>query len=185
MNEQMRKQLNTYRRNLENKRIQGYIYSSILVFTIIVFDFVGIHSLIKITRRRMRTYSELSKLTTNLEIKSRNIDFLKTKLNESRFYLNMLNVAVPKEKKVEMYMVDLVNAAARNGLKQNRMQRRTTTDEYVELRATFQGPIFQVHPFIESIESIDRLSVIHKFSYILDDETAHVEASIRIYYLER
>ncbi len=185
MNEQMRKQLNTYRRNLENKRIQSIIFSFLLVFTILVFDLIGVYSLVNITRRRLLTLSELNELNESLEAKSKNIDTLKVKLNESRYYLNMLEVAVPKERKVEDYMVGLVNAAARNGLKQKRMQNLHTEDEYVDLRATFQGPPFQIHPFISSIEDIHRLSVVRKFTYSLEGDTAHMQIFLRAFYLER
>ncbi len=185
MNEQMRKQLNTYRRNLENKRLQSIIFSFLLVFTIIVFDLIGIYSLVKITRRRLLTLSELNELNAKLEMKSKNIDTLGVKLNESKFYLNMLEVAVPKERKIEDYMLGLVNAAAVNGLKQKKMQNQHTEDDYVELRATFQGPPFQIHPFIRSIEDINRLSVVRKFTYSLEGDTAHIQIFLRAFYLER
>ncbi len=185
MNEQMRKQLNTYRRNLENKRMQSIIFSSLLVLIIVVFDLFGIYSLVIITRRRLQTLSDLRKLNTELEIKSKNIDTLRVKLNESKYYLNMLEVAVPKEKNVEAYMVALVDAAAGNGLKQQKMQRQSTDDEYVELRANFQGPPFQIHPFIKSIEDIKRLSVVKKFTYELEGNTAHIQVYIRAFYLKR
>jgi len=185
MNEQMRKQLNTYKRNLENKRMQSIIFSFILVFIILTFDLIGIYSLVKITRRRLLTLSELNELNIKLETKSKNMDTLSAKLNESKFYLNMLEVAVPKDKKTEKYMIDLVDAAAGNGLKQKRMQTQNIDDEYIDLRANFQGPPFQIYPFIKSIEAIERLSVVRKFTFNLEGDTAHIQVSIRAFYLER
>jgi len=185
MNEQMRKQLSTYKRNLENKRIQGLIFSFLLVFTIIVFDLIGVYSLVKVTGRRLQTLSDLNELNADLETKSKNIDTLKAKLNESKFYLSMLEVAVPKERKIENYMMDLVGAAAGNGIKQKKMQTKHLEDEYVELRASFQGPPFQIYPFIQSIEAIDRLSVVKEFTYSLEGATAHIQVTLKAFYLER
>ena len=146
MNEQMRKQLNTYRRNLENKRLQSIIFSFLLVFTIIVFDLIGIYSLVKITRRRLLTLSELNELNAKLEMKSKNIDTLGVKLNESKFYLNMLEVAVPKERKIEDYMLGLVNAAAVNGLKQKKCRINILKMIMLSLEQPFKGRLFKFTP---------------------------------------
>ena len=181
----MRVQLSTYRRSLENKKVQNLIYSFALLYIILVLDVLGIYSLVRVTNRRLETYRNLSELNGDLKAKSGTIGQLKVKLDESKYYLSRLDVLVPKERMTEDYMIDMVDAAARNGLKQKGIKVTKTLDEYVEFRAIFQGPVFQIYPFIRSIESIDRLSSIREFDYSLDGETANLWASIRIYYLKR
>jgi hypothetical protein len=185
MNEQLTKQLSTYKRTLENRKVQSTIYTILILVTIFLFDLYGIYTLIKVTKNRHTTLQKLDKLNNDLEYKRDRTDILKKKLEESQLYLDMLENVVPKKPLVENYMVDLVGIAAKHGFKQERLQKRRTVDNYVEVRVFLKGQRDQFVPFIQSLEKTDRLSVINRLYYSLEEETVNVELAIKIYYLER
>ncbi len=185
MNEQLRKQLNTYRRSLENKRMQVSIYSVLLIIILLGYGLAGTYLLYKVTRKRIQTISEISRLVTDLHIKKYDMEEMKQKLSRSKSYIEKVNTAIPKEVMMEDFMVDLVNVAARNGFKQNRMNRRSAEGNRLELNVTFQGSDAQVHSLIDSIESLDRLTAVENLNLRTIEETATVSLVLSIYYLEK
>jgi Tfp pilus assembly protein PilO len=185
MNEQLRKQMSTYRRTLENRKIQSLIYSSLLLITIIVFDFAGVYSLYRISMQKYQTLTKLRKLVADLNQKSENTHLLKQKLDESKFYLDELEKAIPKTQRVEDYTAELVKVAASKGFKHRKMNIQHIEKEFVLLRAYFQGPSSQVGPLISAIESMERLASVQSFRYNVSGETAEMSMYIKIYYLER
>lgn len=185
MNEQLTKQLGDYRRSLEDKKIQSTIYTFFILITIFFFDAYGVYSLLKITKNKHETLQKLEKLNTDLVYKKDQIDMLKDKLEESQFYLDMLEKVVPKEPLVEDYMVDLVGTAAKHGYKQEKLQRRNVKDNYLELRVFLKGQEDQFVPLMESLEKRDRLAVIDRAYYDVIEDTVNLELVVHIYYLER
>lgn len=185
MNKKLRVQLNTYKRSLENRRVQSLIYSFFLVFILIVFDIIGLYSLYKITSRKLATYVDITKLNVDLNIKRIDSESLNSRLEESKLYLSRLDVAIPKEHQTEAFAVEIVEAAAKSGLKHRKFHRLTNTDEYVDVRITLQGPSSQIYPFIREVESMDRLTVVKSFDYVLDVDTAYLQVVIRVFYIER
>ena len=185
MNEQLKKQLNTYKRSLENKRMQVSIHTLLLVVIVVFYGFVGTYLLIKVTRERLTAMSDLTRLVVDLTIKKGNIEEMKQKLAKTEFYIERVNLAVPKETMLEDFMIDLVNVASRNGFKQKRLYRRSFDENTLELNVTLQGANAQVPSLIEAIESMDRLVTIERFSLRTIEETATVSLVLSIYYLEK
>jgi len=185
MNEKVTKQLGVYKRSLQNRKFQSNAYSILLVFTILFFDIFGLQSMIDITVRRFSTLKELNQLVVDLSYKEDSTSLLKRKLEDSQFYLSRLEEVVPLEANVEKYMVNLVQVAAKHGYRQNKLVKRDTKDNYVEMRASFQGSPNQMEPFIRSIEAQDRLLVIKSFYYSVVEDTVNLEVVIRIFYLDR
>jgi len=185
MNEKINKQLNAYKRSLENKKIQSNAYSFLLVFTILFFDLFALQSMVDITVRRFDIHESLNNLVDDLVYKNDSTELLKQKLSDSQHYLAMLENAVPTDQRAEDYMVDLVQTAAKHGYKQDRLSRRDGIDNYAQLRASFQGSPDQMEPFIRSAEAQDRLSVINSINYSVVENTVNLELGIRIFYLDR
>ena len=185
MNEKVTKHLGAYKRSVENKKFQSSAYSILLVFTILVFDIFGLQSMVDITVRRFDALKNLNQLVEDLSYKKDSTDLLKQKLKDSQYYLNILEEVVPLEPKVENYMVSLVQVAAKHGYKQSKLVKRDSRDDYVELRASFQGSPNQMGPFIRSLEAQDRLSVIKSFYYSIVENTVNLEVTVRIFYLYR
>jgi len=185
MNENVKKQLSSYKRSIENKQFQSSAYTIILIFTIIVFDIFGLQSLVDITVRRFDTLENMNKLIKDLEFKRDNTELLKQKLNDSKYYLNMLEESVPKERKVEKYMVSLVQVAAKHGYKQDKLVIRETRENYVEVRASFKGSTAQLEPFISAIEDQVRLLLVQSIHYSIVENTVDLQVVLRIFYLSR
>lgn len=185
MNKQLKNQLNTYKRTLENKRAQSFIYSFLLVFILVVLDIAGIYSLVRLTRRKLKTFSELSKITVDMEIKVKKFNELEEKLRDSKLYISELNKAIPKERQVDSFAVKEVELSARNGMKHKRLRRLNEEENYVDVRLTLQGASAQIHPFISDLESLDRLVVVKSFDYKQEEQTAYLEVEARLFYLRR
>lgn len=185
MNQQLKKQLNAYKRTLEDRKLQSSIYTALIILTVLFFDAFGIYSMVKITKRRYQTTQQLQKLNDSLTYKKDQIDLLKKKLKDSQVYLDMLEKAVPTTPLVEDYMVSLVRTGAKYGYKQDELIRRRMEDNYVKLRASFEGQKTQMPNFVKAVESLDRLAVIEDLHYTIVEDTVKLELVIDIYFMNR
>lgn len=185
MNQQLTKQLNTYKRTLEDRKLQSSIHTILIIITILFFDAFGIYSMVKITKRRHATVQDLQKLNESLVYKKDQTELLKKKLKDSQVYLDMLEAAVPTNPQIEDYMVKLVQIAAKYGYKQDELVRRKMEDSYVKVRASFEGQREQMPNFIEAVESLDRLSTIEDMHYVIIEDTVKLELVVNIYFMDR
>ena len=185
MNERFSRQVNTYRRSLEDKKIYTTLYAVLLVFALVVYGLLGIVPLVQVTRRKLTTLADLKTLNRNLEMKRDSLSDVKDKIDLARAYIYGLDEAVPVQPTVETYMVGLVGSAATTGFKQRSLYVQTFDDESLELSATFQGSALQLASMLQALEAAERLTVLERFNYTLREETANLDMVLKIYYLER
>ncbi len=185
MNDRLKKQLHTYKRSLENKKVYASLYTIVLLFTLVIYGFFGVYPLIRVTERKFNTLNELTDLNRRLLKKKANINDTKEALEKARFYTNELESAIPLRPEVEDFMVSLVGEAGSDGYRQRNFYIQDVLDGEVTLRAKLRGSAGQFTFLIADIETMDRLTKINSFRYSLREDTASVEVNLMIYFLER
>lgn len=183
MNEAIRNKISSYRREVEDQRVNSSIYSLILVVTVLVYGFFGIIPLYRVLVHKYSTYRELTALNKKLMDKKESIDAVKAKLAEAAFYIEELDKVVSPDTAIEDYMVALVNNAATTGFKQRSLVLQGEADSEINLRVNFQGSETQLTALIESLENMQRLTIIDSFNYSQREDTANVELALHVFYL--
>lgn len=185
MNDRLKKQLYTYKRRLEDKKIYTGVYTIILFLSIIIYGLFGLLPFYKVTREKMQTINNLKDLNSKLSLKVDDMIAMRDTLEKVKFYTQNLEGAITTSPKLEDYLVDLVTAAGGKGFSQKSFYKQGQKDGVTNLAVRFQGSSGQLLPFIKSVENIHRLTKITGINYNIREDIADVQLKLQIFYLER
>ena len=183
MNEEVRKKISTYRRSLEDTKVSTAVYSFLFVVAFIIYGILGAYPLSKVLVRKYNTIKDLRELNGKLDEKNNYLLRMQTQLLSANPYLQGLEKIITPKPAIQNYMVQLVEAAAKSGFKQRSMIIQSMQNGQAALRVSFQGSPEQLGKLIDSIEKMERLSTVDALNYMVREDTANVEISVRIYYL--
>lgn len=183
MNDQIKKHLYTYKRNMENKKVYTGIYTFVLFFSFFVVGIFGFISLTLTIRDKRETISELKELNRKLIIKRDDVREMRKVLEGVRFYTDSLERNVPMSPKTEEYFVNLSLVANSTGFKQVSFNKSGEEGGIVDLRVRYKGSPSRLLYLIEAVESMERLTKLKEFSYRVAEGSAQLDTSLEIYYL--
>lgn len=185
MNDRLKKQLYTYKRSLEDKKVYTSLYVLLLFITIFVYGMFGLFSLYKVTREKINTINNLKNLNSRLSYKVDDMLAMRDTLQQVRYYTQNLERAITTSAKLEDYIVSLSNAAGGAGFSQKNLYKQAAKGGEIDLLVRFQGSSNQLLPLIKAVENLHRLTKITGINYNIREDTAMVELRLKIYYLDK
>lgn len=176
------KQINEYKRELENRKLRAKLFGMIIFIVITFYGILGCGPFVNVLQRKAQTIKELENLNSQLERKKGILQNLELDLPSYQESLSQLEVAVPQDTDLEEYLVILVNTAASSGYTHKAFIVTKVGEGEAVINVKLEGTKFFLYSLLAAIEDLDRLSEIQSVSYSFSEDTASVNLVIRIFY---